>query len=92
MSSIYDLTKCALRALIEVFNILMHNLAGVKREDFFQLRTATGRRGSPSDHSQTALQTECAEIFLHISGSGYLEQAERGYSEQQDSEQLQKSD
>ena len=31
---------------------------------------------SLSDHSQTALQTECAEIFLHISSSGYLEQAE----------------
>ena len=30
--------------LIEVFKI-MHNLEGVKREDFFQLRTATGRRG-----------------------------------------------
>ena len=31
---------------------------------------------SLSDHSQTALQTECAEIFLHTSSSGYLEQAE----------------
>ena len=31
---------------------------------------------SLSDHSQTALQTECAELFLHTSGSGYLEQAE----------------
>ena len=30
--------------LIEVFKI-MHNLEGVKREDFFQLRTATGQRG-----------------------------------------------
>ena len=31
---------------------------------------------SLSDHSQTALQTECAEILLHTSSSGYLEQAE----------------
>ena len=78
--------------LIKLFKI-MHNLEGVKREDFFQLRTDTGRRGhSLSDHSQTALQTECAEIFLHTSSSGYLEQDEWGYSEQQDSEQLQKSD
>ena len=63
--------------LIKVFRII-HNLEGVKREDFFQLRTATGRRG----HSLTILkqhcrvQTECAEIFLHTSSSGYSEQAE----------------
>ena len=31
---------------------------------------------SLSDHSQTALQAECAEIFLHTSSSGYLEQDE----------------
>ena len=37
--------------LIEVFKI-MHNLEGVKREDFFQLRTATGRRC----HSLTILK------------------------------------
>ena len=39
--------------LIEVFKI-MHNLEGVKREDFFQLlvRTDTGRR----DHSLTILK------------------------------------
>ena len=47
---------------------------------------------SLSDHSQTALQAECAEIFLRTSSSGYLEQDEWGYSEQQDSEQIQKSD
>ena len=47
---------------------------------------------SLSDHSQTALQAECAEIFLHTSSSGYLEQDEWGYSKQQDSEQIQKSD
>ena len=40
--------------LIEVFKI-MHNLEGVKREDFFQLRTATGRRG----HSLTILKQHC---------------------------------
>ena len=64
--------------LIEVFKI-MHNLEGVKREDFFQEVPATHRhwpKRSLSDHSQTALQTECAEIFLHTSSSGYLEQAE----------------
>ena len=33
----------------------MHNLEGVKREDFFQLRTATGRRG----HSLTILKPHC---------------------------------
>ena len=38
--------------LIEVFKI-MHNLEGVKREDFFQLRT--GRRG----HSLTILKQHC---------------------------------
>ena len=43
-----------LRDLIEVFKI-MHNLEGVKREDFFQLRTATGRRG----HSLTILKQHC---------------------------------
>ena len=37
--------------LIKVFKI-MHNLEGVKREDFFQLRTATGRSG----HSLTILK------------------------------------
>ena len=31
---------------------------------------------SLSDHSQTALQAECAEIFLHTSSSGYMEQDE----------------
>ena len=41
--------------LIEVFKI-MHNLEGVKREDFFQLRTTdTGRRG----HSLTILKQHC---------------------------------
>ena len=40
--------------LIEVFKI-MHNLEGVKREDFFQIRTATGRRG----HSLTILKQHC---------------------------------
>ena len=40
--------------LIEVFKI-MHNLEGVKREDFLQLRTATGRRG----HSLTILKQHC---------------------------------
>ena len=40
--------------LIEVFKI-MHNLEVVKREDFFQLRTATGRRG----HSLTILKQHC---------------------------------
>ena len=40
--------------LIEVFKI-MHNLEGVKREDFFQLRTATGRRG----HSLAILEQHC---------------------------------
>ena len=40
--------------LIEVFK-RMHNLEGVKREDFFQLRTATGRRG----HSLTILKQHC---------------------------------
>ena len=58
--------------LIEVFKI-MHNLEGVKREDFFHRHWP---KRSLSDHSQTALQTECAEIFLHTSSSGYLEQAE----------------
>ena len=38
----------------EVFKI-MHNLEGVKREDFFPLRTATGRRG----HSLTILKQHC---------------------------------
>ena len=62
--------------LIEVFKI-MHNLEGVKREDFFQ--SSTHRhwpKRSLSDHSQTALQAECAEIFLHTSSIGYLEQDE----------------
>ena len=40
--------------LIEVFKI-MHNLEGVKREDFFQLLAATGRRG----HSLTILKQHC---------------------------------
>ena len=40
--------------LIEVFKI-MHNLEGVKREDFFQLRIDTGRRG----HSLTILKQHC---------------------------------
>ena len=40
--------------LIKVFKI-MHNLEGVKREDFFQLRTATGRKG----HSLTILKQHC---------------------------------
>ena len=40
--------------LIKVFKI-MHNLEGVEREDFFQLRTATGRRG----HSLTILKQHC---------------------------------
>ena len=40
--------------LIELFKI-MHNSEGVKREDFFQLRTATGRRG----HSLTILKQHC---------------------------------
>ena len=40
--------------LIDVFKI-MHNLEGVQREDFFQLRTATGRRG----HSLTILKQHC---------------------------------
>ena len=40
--------------LIEVFNI-MHKIEGVKREDFFQLRTDTGRRG----HSLTILKQHC---------------------------------
>ena len=77
--------------LIKVFKI-MHNLEGVKREDFFQPTHRHWPKRSLSDHSQTALQTECAEIFLRTSSSGYLEQAEWGYSEQQDSEQLKKSD
>ena len=60
--------------LIEVFKI-MHNL------ETRGLLPATHRhwpKRSLSDHSQTALQTECAEIFLHTSGrrSRYLEQAE----------------
>ena len=40
--------------LIEVFK-LMHNLEGVKREDFFQLRIDTGRRG----HALTILKQHC---------------------------------
>ena len=40
--------------LIEVFKI-MHVLEGVKREDFFQLHTATGRRG----HSLAILKQHC---------------------------------
>ena len=65
--------------LIEVFKIMhIDNLEGVKREDFFQLRPTHRHwpKRSLSDHSQTALQTECAEIFLHTSSSGYLEQAD----------------
>ena len=61
------------------------NLEGVQRRmtnmingmagDEYKLRQSKTKR-SLSDHSQTALQTECAEIFLHTSGSGYFEQAE----------------
>ena len=48
--------------LIEVFNI-MHNLEGVKREDFFQLRTATGRRG----HSLTILTHRVVDTWNKLS-------------------------
>ena len=59
--------------LIKVFKI-MHNLEGERG-----LLPTTHRpwpKRSLSDHSQTALQAECAEIFLHTSSSGYLEQDE----------------
>ena len=79
--------------LIEVFKI-MHNLEGVKREDFFQLRTATGRRG----HSLTILKQHCRlnvrkYFFTHRVVDTWNKLSEdTSYSEQQDSEQLQKSD
>ena len=78
--------------LIEVFKI-MHNLEGVKREDFFQLRTATGRRG----HSLIILKQHCRlnvrkYFFTHRVVDTWNKLSELGYSEQQDSEQLQKSD
>ena len=52
---------------IEVFKI-MHNL--IRGCEMKGLLPATHRhwpKRSLSDHSQTALQTECAEIFLHTS-------------------------
>ena len=56
----------------------MHNLEGVKREDFFQLRTDTAEEVTLTILKQHfTLQAECAEIFLHTSSSGYLEQDER---------------
>ena len=61
--------------LIEVFKIMHNNRGGETRG----LLPATHRhwpKRSLSDHSQTALQAECAEIFLHTSSSGYLEQDE----------------
>ena len=62
--------------LIEVFKI-MHNFnRGCETRGLLPATHHHWPKRSLSDHSQTALQTECAEIFLHTSGSGYLEQAE----------------
>ena len=87
-----EMRRLRLRSdLIEVFKI-MHNLEGVKREDFFQQRTATGRRG----HSLTILKQHCRlnarKYFFTHRVVDTWNKSEWGYSEQQDSEQLQKSD
>ena len=61
--------------LIEVFKI-MHNFRGCETRGLLPATHRHWPKRSLSDHSQAAQQTECAEIFLHTSSSGYLEQAE----------------
>ena len=71
----------------KLFSLEMRRLRNRSIQDNAQLRgcetrgllPATHRhwpKRSLSDHSQTALQAECAEIFLHASSSGHLEQDE----------------
>ena len=61
--------------LIEVFKIIAQ-LRGCETRGLLPATHRHSPKRSLSDHSQTALQTECAEIFLHTSSSGYLERAE----------------
>ena len=61
--------------LIEVFKIIAQ-LRGCETRGLIPATHRHWPKRSLSDHSQTALQTEYAEIFLHTSSSGYLEQAE----------------
>ena len=62
--------------LIEVFKIMHNLIRGCETKGLLPATHRHWPKRSLSDHSQTALQTECAEIFLHTSSSGYLEQAE----------------